>query len=79
MGVYRQGSRAVTLLQGMARHVEAVLGYLDCLMGHHCRRGPYGFPDCSLRLPDHQFYLHLADHDPGLLPLFIPHRPQPLV
>ena len=79
MGLDYQGSRAVALLQGMAGHVEAVLGYLDRLVGYHPRRGHHGVTCRSGRLQDHQLYLHLAHHDPGVLSLPLPDRPQPVV
>jgi hypothetical protein len=43
---------ALALLQRMASHVEAILGYLDCLLGHHRRLRRDGFPCRAIRLPD---------------------------
>jgi uncharacterized protein (DUF486 family) len=54
--VHRQGSRAITFLQGMACYVEAILGYLGRIMGHYRWSLRHGFsyrPIClpNVRLP----------------------------
>ena len=79
MGIDDQGSRAFTLLQGVARHVEAILGHLGRLLGHHPRSWAHGLAYCAVRIQDHQLYVHPADHDPGLLPLPLPDCAQPVV
>jgi len=79
MGLDYQGGRALALLQGVARHVEAILGYLGRVLGDHPRSGLHGFASCALRIQDHQLYVHPADHDSGVLPLPIPDRAQPVV
>jgi hypothetical protein len=48
----RQGSRAISFLQGMACYVEAILGYLDRIMGHHCRSIRHGFSHRPIRIPN---------------------------
>ena len=50
MVIYRQGSRALAFLQGVAGNVETILGYLDCIMGHHCRSIRHGFPHRAICL-----------------------------
>lgn len=50
MVIYRQGSRALAFLQGVAGNVETILGYLDCIVGHHRRSIRHGFSHCAICL-----------------------------
>jgi hypothetical protein len=43
---------AIAFLQRVACHVEAILGYLDRLLDHHCWLLGHGFSHRAIRLQD---------------------------
>lgn len=49
---YRQGSRAIPFLQGMARNVEAILGYLGRIVGHYRWSVRHGLSHRPICLPN---------------------------